>query len=422
MQIGDIMYLLHKNNVWGAGVLFALPGNPDYASAEQPNNLPERVSSQTMALSIDLETNCVYANDRLVTMLSSEAIYGTNLWKGFTTDECLLTIEGMEYNASSLNLAITKIGEDVVAEDGVINSQFSENEFRDTQAPVISVEMPADKCPSAIAGMAYLTFKASAVDDYTKSLTVKTEVFYNFGTDKQIQLCVENAAFVPFQSGIYTIVYSSVDAYGNVGKTTISVTADEANAETLKVQLGDLHAGVTGSRYELTVPAFTNNRGEVTWSAVAKLSGTDVSYSISADKPYFFPEYAGTYEVVYTFKDYVYAGSATKALTINAGDQPTFMEQPVLPQYILKGCVYELPHIDARIYSSGKPVAAVPQIYVVEDGGAEKLADYRYVSYAKTSVQIVYRLENNGKVTEYKSDVIPVLDVGYNGIYDINKY
>jgi len=50
------------------------------------------------------------------------------------------------------------------------------------------------------------------------------------------------------------------------------------------------------------------------------------------------------------------------------------------------------------------------------------LSGYRFISYANESVQIIYRLEVNGKKTEYVSKVIPVIDVGYNGTYTIDKY
>ncbi len=423
LEIDGTMYLLHKNNVWGAGVPFAPAGNPGYVSVSEPNNVPEKVGSQTLALRFDWETNSVYANERLVTMLSGETIYGKNVWDGFTTGECLITVEGAEYNASALNLAITKIGQDNVTENGVVNPAFEKNEFTDTQAPVVTVSLPdGDTCPNAISGMAYPLFPAQAVDDYSKELQLRTAVYYNYGTDRQVRLSITDNCFVPFQAGVYTAVYTGVDAYGNVGSAFVEITAEDGNASVLQAEIADPADGLAGQAYPVPVPTFRHSRGDVSWQATAKLEGREISYSISSDEPSFVPEYAGTYEIVYSFRDYIYAATVSKKLTVSASDQPVFLGEPVLPRYLLKGCVYALPVIDARLYTTGEPAAAVPQIYVVEDGGTEKLADYRYAPYAKESVRFIYRLENNGKTAEYRSDPIPVLDVGYNGSYRIDRY
>ena len=421
LEINGTMYKLQKNTVWGAGVVFALGGNPGYASAEEPGLYPEKVSSQTMALSLDNENNILYANGQLVTMLSSEMIYGKDVWKGFTTGECMLSIEAVEYNASALNLAITKLGADPVVKDGKINPLYAENLFADTQAPVINLDKP-ETTPNAICGIAYPLFKATVVDDYSKEVQVQTAVFYDYGTEQQVQVDVTEDGFIPYKAGSYTIEYRCADASGNVTVELVEVEAEPENAPALQTKLSQLSAGIAGQKYLLPAPQFSNARGQTSWYAEIKHTDGKAEYAVNADAAEFFPEYAGKYEVTYFCADYICSDSQTLQLEIAANDQPVFMEEPVLPRYILRGCIYQLPEIDVRVYSDGTPVAATASIYVVEDGGQEKLADYRYVIYAKETVQFIYRLENNGKTTEYKSEILPVLDVGYNGAYRIDKY
>lgn len=421
LEINGTMYLLQKNTVWGAGVVFAPGGNPGYVSEEEPNPYPQNVGSQTLALSMDNENNIIYANGFLVTMLSSEEIYGKDVWQGFTTGECLLTIEGVEYNASALNLAITKLGAETVAQGGQVGSVFADNIFVDTQAPAITVDMP-EVCPKAVAGIEYPLFPASVVDDYSADLQVQTAVFYNYQTEGQVQVDVKEKGFMPFRAGIYTIVYSSTDASGNEAVVTVAVEADDADAATVQAEISQLVTGSAGVSYTLPAPRFSDNRGDVSWTAVAKHENGAAEYAVTGEDPSFFPEYAGNYQVTYTYADYICTETQTLQLVVETNDKPVFMEDPVLPQYILRGCIYQFPEIDVRVYSDGTPVAATPQIYVVEDGGQETLADYRYVIYAQESVQLIYRLENEGKTTEYRSAVIPVLDVGYNGSYQIDKY
>lgn len=422
MEIDGMMYQLHKGNVWGANVLFALPGNPTYVSLEKPNNLPQTVGTQTLALSMDYDAKTIYANGQLVTMLTSENIYGTDIWEGFTTGECLLTIQGTNYNASALNMAITKLGKNK-ADVGTI---LTENRFMDTQAPVITVDVQTDPdtdtCPNAVVGQAYPLFAAAVKDDYSSDAAVNTAVYFNYGTEREVQVDVSNGSFVPFRAGTYTIVYTSADHYGNVGTVSLEITAEDAGAPRLEAVVEDLEKGSTGETYTLNTPSFSNSRGIVSWEAVATHESGKAEYRISSEDPTFFPEYAGSYQVVYHYNDYVYTESLTKTLVVETNDEPIRFEDPVLPKYLIYGCIYELPEIDVRVYSSGEPVAARPEIWVIEDGGTEKKADYRFVTYAKETVQIIYRVENNGKTMEFRSEVLPVKDVGYNGTYQIGKY
>ena len=418
LEIDETLYTLHKGDVWGANIVFALGGNPGYVSLEEPHNEPGKVGSQTLVFRFDVNTNTLYANNQLVTMLSDSRVYGGDIWSGFTTGECLLQIEGSDYNAEALNLAVTKLGDGSVAANGEL---FQRNLFVDDTAPVITVETPQDGIPNAVAQTPYRVFGASAKDDYSSNVTVSSAVYLNYGKPNQLRLNVQDGSFVPFAAGAYTIVYTAADRYGNVGTAEISVQAEPEDAQAFAVSVSQPKTGVAGQTYEIPVPAFANQRGQVQWSAVAVCeNGTE--YAITSQAPSFFPEYAGTYTLRYHCSDYVYTETPEFSLQIEKNDKPVFFEEPVLPKTLIYGCIYTLPQIDARLYASGEAEQCIPQIYVVEDGGAERKADYRFVTYARETCQIIYRAENNGQVTEYCSAVLPVKDVGYNGTYQIGEY
>ena len=419
MEIGENVYALHKGDAWGANVTFSLPGNPAYVSLEQPNNDPNKVASQSLSFRFDAQTNAIYANNQLVTMLSNADIYGGDVWAGFTTGECILTIEGSDYNASSLNLAITRLGQHTVEESKEI---LEENVFFDEKEPVITVDVPESGSPNAVAGVSYPLFAASAQDDYTNNVQIDAVVYFNFGTEKQLRVDVTDGSFVPFVAGNYTIVYSATDCYGNVGICEVMVTAEAENSPLLTAKMAEPAEGFAGQNYKVAVPQFQNPHGSVTWVAEAVHENGMASYSVSSENPVFFPEYAGNYTLKYTYQDYICRETAEKLLCVRTNDTPVFFEEPVLPKTLIYGCIYTLPQINAKIYSTGEPVQVVPEIYVIEDGGQEKKADYRFVSYAEESVQIIYRQLNNGKITEFRSDVLPVKNVGYNGTYQIAQY
>ncbi len=419
LEIGENLYSLHKGDIWGANVPFALPGNPGYVSLEQPNNDPNKVASQTLSFRFDIENNAIYANNQLVTMLSSEELYGSDIWAGFTNGQCLLSIEGSDYNASALNLAVTKLGQHTVSESAQV---LQKNVFVDDQAPVITVKIPQTGTPAAVAGIAYPLFEAVAQDDYTQAVQVKASVYLNYASEKQIQVEVRDGAFIPFTEGIYTIVYSASDRYGNTAIQEIAVAAEPENSPVLLAEIDQPAEGKAGQDYAVAVPVFQNCHGEIQWEATAAHENGTVSYTVNAQNPVFFPEYAGNYTITYTYNDYICSEKVEKPLVIYPNDKPVFFEEPILPQTLLYGCIYELPRIDVRTYSTGEPMQATPAIYVIEDGGQERQADYRFASYAKETVQIIYRQENNGQMTQFCSAVLPVKNVGYNGTYRIDQY
>lgn len=409
-------YLLHKGDVWGANVKFALPGNPKYVSAANPNNYPEYVGTQTLSLSMKPDSGRIYANGQLVTVLTNEEIYGKDVWSGFTSGEVYLSIEGVGYNASALNLAITKLGGVATLEGG-----FDENVFVDEEAPVISFESE-NNLPNAIVGEPYALADARADDKYDGAVSVKKEVYFSYGTEEQVRVNIEKGAFVPFREGKYTVKYIAKDRYKNRTELTLAIYADGEEDERLTATVEDLPNGLSGKKYSLTVPKFENARGDVVWSAEIAHKDKNVVYKVNGQELNFLPEYAGRYEVTYYYKDYIFSGEIKKELVVETSSNPVIFGKAVLPKYMICGCVYDLPEMYGRIYSSTDPMDAVAEIYVKEDGETEKKINRTFVTYAKEKVQFVYRITNGGNSSEFVTEEIPVIEAGYNGIYKIEKY
>lgn len=419
IEIDGVSYQIHKSDEWGANIPFALPGNPEYPN----NNNPENIGKETLALSFDVKTNSIYANGKMVTALSNEDLYGADVWKGFTDGKCFLTVSASNYNASAVNLAIVGLGANSTADNPAFATE--NNKFADTNAPEITVHYgdgTPTVYPSAIVGKSYDLFEATAIDDYSHNLTIGTAVYYSYGLENEVSVDCAGGKFVPFKVGEYAIVYTASDAYGNEGKEIIRITAEGEDAEPMKVAVEEIPDALAGTYCQIPQPVVTGERGDIKWHAVAINKSAGAEYEISSDNPVFFPEYAGDYDVEYYVKDYVSEVKTVRRLKVEKNDVPVFFEQPVLPEYMLYGCIYNFPQIDAKVYSSGSPVEVVPEIYVVEDDGAEKKASYRYVSYAKRNIKIVYRVNNGGSIQEYVSPEIPVVDGGYGGVYNIAGY
>lgn len=410
-------YRLQKGTVWGANVRFALPGTPDYSTVTNPNNNPERVAAQSLKFSLDNESGDIYANGQLVTVLKNSDIYGETLWSGFTTGECYLSVYGETFNSASLGLGIKSLG-GISFTDGM-----RDNIFSDTSAPEITLDFGDEReVPAAVAGRTYKLFGATAVDDYSGECAVTSEVYYNYGTDGEVRLNVVDNAFVPMKEGAYKIVYRASDRYGNEAVETIDVTADPANAAELSVAVAEAANGKAGEEYTVAVPVFTGARGTVHWSAVAVLDGDQkVRYDISSEEGTFIPEYAGTYTLIYSYGDYVYSGTVQKTFNVQSSAIPVLDGVPVFPKYIILGCEYRLEELWGTVYTDGTPVRKTCDIYVSDDGAAERKINGKLITYADHYVEIVYRI-SDGEGCEIRSEKILVIDVGYNGTYKIENY
>lgn len=410
-------YRLQKGTVWGANIRFALPGNPGYVSVTTPNNEPSMVASQSLKLSLDNQTGEIYANGQLVTVLKNSDIYDDVLWKGFTTGECYLSVYGESFNAGTLGLGIKSLG-GVSFTDGEV-----ENKFFDGNAPEITIDYGGEtEAPSAITGKPYRLFNAIATDDYSGNCSVKASVYYVYG-ERQIRVGVRDNCFVPEKAGEYLIKYSATDRNGNTAERTVTVTAVPDDTPTLSVTVADAADGVAGVMYGIAVPSFENRTGKVHWSAVAALDGdSGISYEISSEDPNFIPEYAGSYTLTYTYGDYITTGTVNKKFTVSASQKPVITGAPVLPKYVMLGCEYQLPAWEGTVYADGTPVVKPCEIYVSEDGGSErKINNGKLVTYARREIRITYRI-TDGDGAETASVTIPVIDVGYNGNYKIEKY
>ncbi len=426
LVIDGVSYLLHNADVFGANIPFSLPGHPNYVSLENPKDLPEYVGNQTLSFSMDIENKAIYANGQLVTLLADEDIYNHNLWDGFTTGECTLTISATGYNASSLNLAITKLGAYSIGNDTLEETEkLKNNVFVDSVSPTITItneEEYSNGYPNGIVGYSYKIFEAEAFDDYTSNVDVYAHVFYRYGTDKQVSVDVVHGQFTPYTEGIYTIVYYAEDRYGNIGKLEVNIDINASNDTSLSATIPTLTQGKIGQEYTLPVPEISYAMGNVDWRAEAKNKTTGIIYYINSNNPTFLPEYYGEYEVTYYVEDYVKTVVINRDLFVAGNDHAVLFEDPILPQYFIYGCEYYLPSIMCKEYSTGAPIECIPEIYVIEDGGSPIRSDYRFITYASTSVKIIYKVTNNGQVTQFVSDEIPVVDVGYNGTYSIKDY
>lgn len=392
-----------RSDIYGFTEFFSMTGKPD----------GELLGEDTFSLFFDYAEKQVFCGGGMIIDLDEPA-YFSKLWKGFTHGEAFLSIRGERFQSSYLNMVLFDI-------DG---NDLSVNEIENDVPPRLTVDLEGydkSELPGAIVGEEYKIFHAESVSAYDEKLNVNTRVYYNYGSDNQVDCSIVNGAFVPAREGLYTIEYSAKDLFGNITKQLLHITAEISDGlqfETEGAVSGVINAGQKIKLFDDVT--YSGQSGKVTVYAVAE-SGDNV---YRADENYTIcPEYSGKYIVTVYCSDYVSVREEKFEFEVQPSSVPVFTEDVILPQFMIKGCTYLLPEMDGYEYSKGFPEKITAEISVIEDGGAEQLLqNSEYTVRAENSVKIIYHAQIGGGERTEKTYEIKVVDVGYGGALDSGSY
>ncbi len=413
VQMGLENGLAHKGNDYGYPAYFSMVGRPYQGGS---------VGEDTFDLSFDYAERKVfvadscYGGDTMVADLDDPAYY-TDLWAGFTTGECYVSISGENYQSSSMNLVITEI-------DGYDLEQAN---FIDSDAPDITIDWQgydANTLPVAKTGVFYRLFDADAYDTFDGEAEVIGEVFYNYRASSRTQVQVANGGFVPTRPGIYSIVYTAQDRFGNKTVQVIDVLAEAGEP--------DLTVTVAGETKEATLGTSVKVFQNIEWEGQSGFVKLDISathqesgeiYTVDSGSNEFFPLEEGFYEVSISVSDYITEWKDSFEIEVKGG-VPAIPYEANLPKYFLKNAAYELPELMALDFSDGTAQQVPAQLSILEDGVAKDNflnADGKYVVSAQENVTIRYSLTVGGETAE-KEYIVPVVDVGYGGQLMLENY
>ncbi len=327
------------------------------------------------------------------------------IWQGFTTGECILTIEPINLSANALNLIIYDI-------DG---QDLSSNILKKDSFPTISIDFAGNNnIPDGIIGKPYRIFKASAADSIDGKLEVSSKVYFNYESDRPIDVAVHDGVFIPPRQGVYTIVYTAKNSTGHVIQERVKIKADE-NAEFSFKSTNRVFGAVSGTTVKLFDDITVENaRGNTEFTAIARNRKTGKIYTIGEDYT-FYPMEAGNYEIVIQGNDYISEKIMKYDLSVSAGKIPAILDEPLLPKYFIKGARYEVPEIDGYQFSSGQAISVATDVSIFEDAKTDpvQITDGdKYRVSANNTVKLVYTVKDGSKITS-KEFIVPVIDVGY---------
>ncbi|MDR3317913.1 MAG: hypothetical protein LBS99_00560 [Clostridiales bacterium] len=414
-------YLYHRNDMYGAGVTYSLPGWPDYEDISAPNIDASVLDTQIMSLQLDYAQKAMYAATTktarsIITDFDSEALYDSDLWQGFTTGEFNISIGGANYNADSLNIVIT----DLV---GSTAAELESNLLIDAEGPVISIDFDGYEesgLPNAVAGRPYRLFSATARDVYDGACAVVCKVY----DASNNEIAVANGAFVPPTAGNYTLEYAGSDKSHNVTTERVTVAALASTAAGLGITLNKSAANESGAVGKpIPVAAFSlqNAIGRTAVNIEAVGVSNGVRYEIDADALTFRPMYSGGYTVTYNYEDYVYSLTESYAVAVADSAEPVILQDILLPKYFVRYCGYNMPAVTGYKFVNGAPVETAAELTVAEQGKTTTVTDGYFTPTKAGSATVTYSVSGGAYVCK-KSVEIPIVNVGYGGTLKIGDY
>ena len=397
---------IHYNDPFGHPCEFSLSGVP--MGGGEPG-------SENFILKFDYHKKQILDKAGMIIDLDDAAYY-TDLWEGFSTGECFISIYAEMYQSTHVNLGITEL----------FGIDLSSQGFTDRQPPVITVETAGTDetaLPNALKGVAYRLFPASAFDVQDGNCKVETFVTYDY-QGKQVNVDVRDGVFIPERAWEYTISYRAADRSGNNAVKELKVSCP-SGGEGLEftIENPNRDIGKAGCEYRVCDSVlYKNASGHATVTVTAQLKNGDDTYEIDAEDFSFVPMSKGVYVVTVVCEDYLQTVEETFEVEIGVSDEPKIFDTPALPEYFILGARYRLPELESYDFTTGNAQVKYAEVRVSEDGGEPvAISDGMYQVRAEKNVRVVYIAKAGANETSVWKD-IPVIDVGYGAQLDYAKY
>lgn len=349
--------------------------------------------------SLETANNFTY----FVNDLSDPIVYGNSAWEGFKSGKFYLSIIPTSFSNATARLLIKSVGK----------YSFSSEVLTDDVAPIISVDTLGydDKyLPRAAIGKPYPVFDATVSDNYDLGLTSNVSVSYRDSINKKdIDVAIENNAFMVNKTGFYTVKYEARDKSGNVADVVTKriITTDIVDDVVLSLPTSEK----TVMAYEnviipsvddvIRIGGVGNSRIDIT-RRIIDPRGQELL--ISGDE--FRPSLVGDYQVVFTGKDYVgNEGETTFIIHSQELNKPLFISEPNLPPALINGFKYSFDNVSAIETKNGEVVPVTPEILINDE---PYIGEYLATG---TKAKVTYKAVGESSFSTLEVDDLAIIDV-----------
>lgn len=356
---------------------------------------------------------------RLVTDLDNTDVYDTNPFEGFTTGEVYLSVYADNFEADICNIEFASIKG--LSGDGFKTLIESKKEETDVKDPVLILDENLQRDNIKIALNETVKIPDATAFDLNLALGTKAEkaVYYAYNPNKtdNIRMGLKNGEFTPKKVGTYSIVYSATDKYGNVGTAVVPLECVQSpNDKAVNFNLPENLTAEAGELFML--PAYTMDGLYTDTEKVEKLVAFNGGERKEIIGNTMLLDGVGSYELTYRYATPFKTYEKSCVVTAAASDIIK-IEEPVLPEYILANARYTLDTVYAKEYKTATPTKYATAVAVSVNGGAYQAIDYNDFTIAEAGTA---RFKYTRGETEIYSDPVKVIDVGFGGDLQKDKY
>lgn len=317
-----------------------------------------------------------------------------DIWQGFTNGDVYISVYGNSFRATKAHLFIDSIG----------NVDFTTNKIVDNTAPEITVnydKFDNETYPNGYVNASYPVFDAIAFDANDGTVLVNKTVYYNYYSKNKVNVVVNNGKFVPTKKGVYTIVYTATDYFGNVANEYVDVevldasTAPEFNYE---VSSEYVQTCIVGQSIVLPTVSFSGEVGY--FNSTIKITKEGKSFEQDIQNGEFRVLESGSYSVSFVATDFLGRSSNFNyTLTATVSDKPIFADEPnkLIPSKFIVGYSHKLPEIKALFVNSDNTIVDVPVSITVNNG---TITSGNYTPATAGEATITVSASYNGKTNQ----------------------
>ncbi|MBQ7995750.1 MAG: hypothetical protein IJ247_06040 [Bacilli bacterium] len=402
---GRIIY--HSNNEFGYPIIHSFYG--DY-----PIYKTDSAGTQSVKLYYEAESKALYAAPEAVYPICDfdDPKFFASPWAGFPSGKVNLSISAGSYVSEKAYFLIKSA-------KGI---NLTQKIIEDTTPPEITVDIPSpyseSNLPKALKGFEYPVFNASAKDEISGAVDVKSYVLYHYDGEKTVMVNVKDNKFITNRKGQYDIVYEAKDAVGNIATKTISISSVEYP---MPINIVPVSSPVSickrGEVYEF--PSFRVEGGSGILSNEFQVTHNGIL--VEQRKNSFIPKEVGKYTIRFVVSDMIGQKEIYQyELNVNENNGVVIYDDPKLPKYFLETYQYELPLIYATDFGANE--ALVPcEVDVTMGGNTTTMKSGSYFipnnNENEGNIIIVYKYKEAQKRFE-----IPCIPV-YSGIQmKMDKY
>lgn len=359
--------------------------------------------------------NIFYAEDTskvLVSKVDSVELYGNEAFKGFTTGEVYISVCAEEYFTGTTNIEISLLA-------GYEQKELHMSTLIDAKKPNIVVDVNDMKKPYFIANNESVMLPKAKAYDINLVGDVSVAVYSNYGTDNCRQISCKNGVFTPKTEGLYTVVYTAKDAFGNVANEELKLSCSTMNNDrVVSFSVEELDGLTAGTVCKLPAHTVSSPNGEVEIQAYYSFGADGERTPIGKDG--FLVENVGEYQIIYVYSDVLVSYEKKYTVTSVASDNVTF-DTPIFPEYVIANAKYTFESVYAYTYEATNPTPRKANIYLIKDGDETTATEVDYDNVSIPTCSTVSFKYVYGEHSMY-SQSLPVVDVGFGTELQMQNY